>query len=117
MLTLAGPHSGTSAEPSVNSIPKSLVFSVVTGRDSIMYWGWSSVITQRTFRRPVCAASLDWNLKEARAAAPPTPKRNVLLFILRFIDSPFPSLGGFSAYGLCPHGLLCLTLSQSCPPY
>ena len=89
-LTLAGPHSGMSAEPSVNSIPKFLMFSLVTGMDSIMYSGWSSSTTQSTFRRPDCAAWLAESLKEARAAVPPTPNKNVLLLILRFIDSPSP---------------------------
>ncbi len=86
-LTLAGPQSGMSVEPSVKSIPKSLIFCLVTVIGAIMYCGWSSSTTHRTFLGPVCAASLAGSLKVARAAAPPTPNRNVLLLILRFIGS------------------------------
>src|SRR5918995_1233813 len=91
-LTLAGPHNGMSVEPEVKLVPGSLILCLVTGKGLIMYCGWSSSTTHRTFRRPVCAASLPWSLKEARAAVPPTPKRNVLLLILRIIDAPSPSL-------------------------
>src|SRR5215212_9403532 len=89
-LTLAGPHNGMSVEPEVKLVPWSLILCLVTGKGLIMYCGWSSSTTHSTFRRPVCAAPLYGSLREARAAAPPTPKRNVLLLILHFINFPLP---------------------------
>jgi hypothetical protein len=82
--------------PSIKEFPngttKSLIFRLVTGIGPIMYCGWSSLTTHRTFRDPDCAASLAGTLKEASAAAPPTPNKNVLLLILRFIIPTLPYL-------------------------
>jgi hypothetical protein len=112
--TLASPHKGMSVEPEVKFSPWSLIFRRVTGIGSIMYCGWSSSTIHKTFLRAVCAVA--GTPRVARAAAPATPNRNVVLLILRCMSSLLSAERGPREKGWANRGHRCYTspIYESC---